>query len=360
MRHPPADGTLAIAVGRSLNQKIGLAATTYAAQGSCPLSCPFIDGGGCYAETGQLGKFVTGPLNEASAGADDISSYAIAVAEAEAIDDLDPPPGLPMRLHTVGDCSTEEAVLIVAEAVDRWIERGGGPVWTYTHAWRSVPRVAWGRVSVLASCESPDDVVLAQERGYAPSIVVDEFAPGGKLYTFAVQPAPRSDPELAPALNGDGVRGQRSGSGDAPVTSVPVLPCPAQTHAGVTCSSCRLCMDDIGLMERGYAIGFEVHGIPVTVRAAKLALRDPDDPSRRARLDDQAREIVTGHPTITTGALAVKLNCSPTYASQLRRWALGESRHPSILRTERKLNQHRPALRSIRDSGLNRRDSQRR
>src|SRR5919199_1296654 len=59
-------GTLALASNNSSNKKIGNAATTYAAQTSCPTSCPFFDGGGCYAENGALGKFVTAPLNRAA------------------------------------------------------------------------------------------------------------------------------------------------------------------------------------------------------------------------------------------------------------------------------------------------------
>ena len=51
-------GKLAIASGSSGNRKIGDAATTYAAQTSCPRSCPFFAGGGCYAESGSIGKFV--------------------------------------------------------------------------------------------------------------------------------------------------------------------------------------------------------------------------------------------------------------------------------------------------------------
>jgi hypothetical protein len=84
-------------------------------------------------------------------------------------------PGRPLRLHTVGDCRTDEAARIVAAAAERYMDAGGGPVWTYTHAWRLVDRASWGRVSVLASCETPEQVELARARGYATAIVVDEF-----------------------------------------------------------------------------------------------------------------------------------------------------------------------------------------
>lgn len=131
-------GTLAVAIPLSQNAKLGDAATTYAAQGSCPRSCVFYDGGGCYAESGAVGKFVTTPLNEAAGHA---SSIAIAKAEARAIDNLSVPEGRPLRLHTVGDCATDEAALIVSAAAERYMARGGGQVWTYTHGWREVARV---------------------------------------------------------------------------------------------------------------------------------------------------------------------------------------------------------------------------
>lgn len=241
MRRPPDPGTLAIAVAKSHNAKIGVAATTYAAQTSCPSDCVFKDGGGCYAEAGSVGKFVTAPLNEAANSVEHTPSD-VALAEAHALDDLEVVPGRPLRLHTVGDCPTEEAARFVASAAAWYRARGGGPVWTYTHAWRTVPRAAWGDVSVLASCETPADAELARSRGYATAMVVEEFG----------------DDRLS-----DGV-----------------LPCPSQTR-GVPCSECRLCFDDRGLFERGYSIGFELHGTPFTVRQGRKALLTPGDPDRK-------------------------------------------------------------------------------
>jgi hypothetical protein len=60
-------GLLAIAVSSSNNEKIGAAATTYAAQESCPSDCVFKDGEGCYAENGRIASGVTNHLNGAAA-----------------------------------------------------------------------------------------------------------------------------------------------------------------------------------------------------------------------------------------------------------------------------------------------------
>lgn len=226
--------TLAVATARSMNRKTGSAAVTYAAQGSCPPGCPFL-GAGCYAEHASVG-LVTRRLN---AAAEEASALDIALAEAEAIDGIDPAyPGQPMRLHTVGDCATDLAAQIVGHAARRWEDRGGGPVWTYTHAWRTVARRSWKDIRVLASCETPLDVALAQGRGYATAMVVEEF-PGDRLYY-------------------DG--------------GVAILPCPAQTR-DVPCTDCRLCFGADRLRDTGTTIGFAIHGDNAGIRQARGVLR---------------------------------------------------------------------------------------
>lgn len=266
-------GLLALAAARSSNEKIGDCATTYAAQASCPTSCVFYAGGGCYAENGTLYSGITRPLNEAAerAGA---SAIDVAKEEAAAIDalgatDLSEISGRPLRLHTVGDCRSDEAARIVAAAAERYMERGGGPVWAYTHAWRTVDRGSWGRVSVLASCETAEQVELARARGYAASIVVADFVQRTKY------------------VHGAGLA---------------VLPCPAQTTSGVTCSTCRLCMDDGALRERGYAIAFAIHGTAFTAKKAAESLRRPSDPARRLTSRDHALSFLDEHGRLPSPA----------------------------------------------------------
>lgn len=292
--------TVATAKEQSGNAKLGDCATTYAAQVSCPTSCVFFDGGGCYAETGRVGKFVTSPLNDAAArvGA---SALDVASAEREAIDRLSATDGRPLRLHTVGDCASNEAARIVSAAAARYMERGGGPVWTYTHAWRDVSRESWGAVSVLASCETPMDVELARARGYATALVVEEFQ-GDRRYL-------------------------------AGTSQVPVLPCPAQTRDR-SCSTCRLCFNDTALRDRGYSIGFELHGIPYAIRQARLALRNPADPLRRIPSEERIRivrdrylRIEKREPTVREVAAIIDLN--PASVAEWLRYLRGEIIHPA-------------------------------
>jgi len=211
---------IATAVELSDNAKIGPAHATYVTQDSCP-SCP-LKGNGCYAEGGNM-AFVSRRLNNASAG-QYLTPERIAREEERVIKEK-LSGSLDLRLHVVGDCKTDTAANIVSEAALGVLKRGRD-AWTYTHAWRNVERSAWGDLSVLASCEKPEQVAEAQARGYATAIVVSEF-PTEKRYDYA---------------------------------GVKVIPCPSQTHETVRCVDCRLCFTDDRLKKQGLTIGFEAHG----------------------------------------------------------------------------------------------------
>jgi hypothetical protein len=225
-----------LAIETTENSKIGATSATYVSQQSCPASCPLRDSG-CYAEHGPLG-FITRRLNRSRGG----TPAQLARLEAQAIDGLTG--DRPLRLHVVGDCRTPAAARIVAEAAGRYRARRGSLVWSYTHAWRTVPRAAWGEVSVLASCESTAQVRQAQRKGYATALVVDRFRRDG-VYDLPV-----------------------TGS-KLPCAGVRVLPCPWQTRR-VSCRDCRLCWDDGRLLACGLTIGFEAHGAGAA--RARLAL----------------------------------------------------------------------------------------
>ncbi len=215
--------------------KLGPVSATYVSQITCPSACAF-RGNGCYAEHGPLAMVTTKRLNKRA-----LNNTAIEVAhqEAAAIDRLTGTRDL--RLHVVGDCPTAEAAQIIAAAAERYIGRGllcgkivG--VWTYTHAWRTVPRSAWGGVSVLASCETTEHVAQARARGYATALVVDAHS-GRTLHEG-------------------------------------VLPCPEQTTPGVQCASCRLCLDDGRLRDAEISIGFGLHGDRAGLAKSRRALEE--------------------------------------------------------------------------------------
>lgn len=211
---------------------------TYASiRASCPRSCTFYgEGGGCFAESGFTGMLV----RKLDAGADEhrMGVDGVALEEADLIDGAFRGGSVPgdgarggrdLRLHISGDATTRAAALILGAAASRWHRRGGGAVWTYTHAWRTVPRAAWGPdVSALASVERPEDAESAADQGYAPAIVVEQHAS-----------------DKAHRLRGSSLRW---------------VPCPWETRRQ-TCAECRLCLDDRKLRRSGLGIAFAVHGV---------------------------------------------------------------------------------------------------
>lgn len=215
----------AMAVERSENQKTGLVSVTMTSQASCPESCAFFNSG-CYAENYPQ-SIHTNRLNKHA----ETSPEAIAQFEADAIKTLSGK--RPLRLHIVGDAKTDAAAEILADAVANYPQ----PVWAYTHAWRDVSRVSWGRVSALASCETVQDAKRANAAGYAAAVVVESFA-STKAYSV------------------DGMK---------------LIPCPAQTHKGIQCVDCKLCWDDSKLRQIGANIAFEPHGDGEEIVRAKVA-----------------------------------------------------------------------------------------
>jgi hypothetical protein len=223
----------AFAVANSDNSKLGKASTTYAGPNSCPDRCS-LKGNGCYAEMGRVGMI---KIDLEKAGG---TPREIALEEAKAIREMNS--RLPLRLHTYGDCPDEESAQIVGEAASEYMEITGAPAWTYTHAWPDVPRIAWRDVSVMASCETMDEVYQAREMGYAPVLVVEKH-----------------DGKKSIVLD-DGLR---------------LVPCPNQTSGGrIKCVDCGLCLHDRDRYEQGQIITFEAHGMGAKRVRKQLKLKE--------------------------------------------------------------------------------------
>jgi hypothetical protein len=220
-------GKIATAIEKSANSKIAapgeFCSTTYATVDSCPRACPLKGAKACYGNIGNLAfqwKRLAGCK----------SPEKIARTEAKAI--LGLTGKYPLRIHTLGDCRTTEAVRIVSLAAMQYMSRFGQPAWTYTHAWRNVNRDAWGTVSVLASCETTDEVKQAAKRGYASLLIVPEY-------------------ETNCSYMVDGLK---------------LVPCPRSTGEAKSCLSCRLCLDDSRLLRIGLTIAIEAHGPSLRVK----------------------------------------------------------------------------------------------
>ena len=207
-------GKPAVLVARSENYKTGPCSNTYAAQSTCPKSCPFHNNG-CYAESGNA-NLTTMRVNKAKKGA----LYTIKL-EAGLVDAVPKHGALDLRVHVVGDCPTPECAGIMGSAMVRYEKRTGKRAWTYTHAWRDIPAEAWQGANVLASCESAADIRAAQAKGYATALVIPK-------------------------------------NGTVPA-GVKTLPCLFEKR-GLQCIACRLCMRAEPLRKAGVAITFGAHG----------------------------------------------------------------------------------------------------
>lgn len=147
---------VAILAEDSANSKLAgkgrVSATYVATAGSCPTSCE-LRGTGCYAESGRVGMFNYALNAKVTPG---MRPEALARVEARLIREAfasGPVPqdgargGRDLRLHVSGDARTKRSVQVLAKAVgNSWLPRGGGAVWSYTHAWETVARRFWGKV----------------------------------------------------------------------------------------------------------------------------------------------------------------------------------------------------------------------
>lgn len=230
--------------GRRRNVPAGpfVATTHVSIAATCPSSCPF-RAGACYAIAG-LHRQNGALLDERARDRDPDDVIAAEVALIDSTWKRGVPQdgprgwGRPLRLHVAGDVSSETGARMLSGAAKRWLDRGGGPVWTYTHRWREIPRDAWGWVSVLASVEHQAEVALARARGYVAAVTVKHYPDGHRAFRFG---------------------------------GVTAIPCPAEVGS-VTCASCGLCWDDERLTERGLAIAFAAHG-PSAGRVRLAVLR---------------------------------------------------------------------------------------
>ena len=198
-------------------------AVTYVSiNATCDDVCPFKKGG-CYVRSGFTGKLARrlDEETEKSQASDVIFAEVQAIREGanrlkkESRD---------LRLHVSGDARNAWDAIVLDEAAHYWKSKGGGSVWTYTHAWRHIERMKFGTISVLASVENAADFKTARDKGYTPAIVVDRF-------------------RSKRAWKWNGWR---------------VIPCPAETGK-VTCVECRLCLNADKLFARKAVIAFEAH-----------------------------------------------------------------------------------------------------
>lgn len=211
---------IVLAIETSQNSKTGFVSATYAPIQTCPSTCCFLNKG-CYAQFGHTGIHLA-KINKEVRNRKIKTIIDIAKEEAKEISLLSGTK--PLRLHIVGDCKTSKAAEILSRAAKDYSEKNNQPVWTYTHAWREIPRNKWGDISVLASCETLEECKYAMKRGYAASIV--------RLKPF---------------------------QGIMPFNNLNMVACKELVNS-IKCEDCRLCFNDKKLIEKNRVICFFPHG----------------------------------------------------------------------------------------------------
>jgi len=237
----------------SKNSKIGYCASTGLAQATCPPSCAFR--AHCMVTSGVMS--ITTHQRNRAAGPQHTAAV-LAQAEADGIRSLlrrrPRAAWRALRIHTVGDAPTTTAAATIAAAASEYAVGTGltavmrTPSYGFTHAWRDVDACAWDQpgVSVLASCETPEDVRLAWARGYGAAIV----RPSESHYTDGRAYLAQDDPFYA---------------GRAAAVGMRLLPCPEQTGRAAACNTaegsgaCRLCLNR-GFRPYGMVLVLAAHG----------------------------------------------------------------------------------------------------
>ena len=205
----------------SKNRKTGPIATTMTSSDSCPSTCPFNNGNGCYAAGGPT-AINWRKLDRGETGSDWLGLQdQLAAAKLK--------PGTLLRHNVAGDLPHENGT-IKTETL-RYLSTiflsAGVVPYTYTHHVHSATNLAAVKSATAAgftinlSCDTEAQAAQRHSEGF-PSVVV----------------VPRDDDRKSWQV--DGVKFQT---------------CPAQLADHVTCQTCRLCTH-----ERSCVVAFRAHG----------------------------------------------------------------------------------------------------
>lgn len=204
------------------NAKLGAASVSHVSMHSCVLSCKHHPEkeNTCYALRMPQG-FTARRLNSNPITDPD------QLARLEALELRSLSGYLPLRVHVVGDCTTDQGANHVGGAMVAHARKHGRYAWTYTHAWQLIKAAAWKGARVLASLDhdaTRADVTAARTQGYTA------FA----LSTAAAHSTrkPYTDTQ----------------------TGLRLLPCPAQFKRPgkrFQCSDCHFCQSPEALRKIG-------------------------------------------------------------------------------------------------------------
>jgi hypothetical protein len=232
---------------KTKDRKTGPMHVTWNSQVTCPSYCPFkpyIDPAGqpvngpCYANQGHA-AFTTRKVNASSV------TDALAITKAcmkevrRVIFPRTKRERLNMRMDIVGDTPSDACAKVKGQTMKDYealtlSEGNPKKAYVYFHSWPDVSLESWKGASVLASCETTEQVRQAKAKGYACALVVDKLQ-SDKVYSI------------------DGVKG---------------FPCVYATR-GITCDDCGMCLESERLKRLDMVIFLEASS-PAKNKAIKM------------------------------------------------------------------------------------------
>ena len=208
----------------SSNAKTGPIPVSTSTSATCPTSCPFNNGGGCYASSGPLAlhwKKVTehkrGELFE---------QFLEQIASL--------PDGQLWRHNQAGDLPGNGDTLDT-KALSALVRANKGKKgFTYTH-------------KPLKTKRNRDAIAKANKQGFTVNLSANSLVHADELVSLEIAPVVVTIPEHAPN-KGKTPQGRRW------------IACPAESRDSVSCASCGLCARS----ERSVIIAFHAHGAKKT------------------------------------------------------------------------------------------------
>ena len=207
---------------KSSNVKTGPIAVTTSSADTCPATCPFYNGGGCYAASGPL-KLHWDKVTKGERGGDFLHLQDSIMAAKL-------PAGSLLRHNQAGDLPHANGILNwpVIKNLYTIFSAAKLRAFTYTHHVQTEYNLQVVRdcnaqgFTVNLSCDSQTQAAMRHKEGFASVCVV-----------------PAADKRKSWEL--DGVKFQT---------------CPAQLRDGVNCASCQLCTK----ADRACVVAFRAHG----------------------------------------------------------------------------------------------------
>lgn len=219
---------------KSGNAKTGPIAVTTSSANTCPETCPFNNGGGCYAASGPL-KLHWDKVTTGERGGDWLH-FQSAIAKAKL------PEGTLLRHNQAGDLPHENGTIkaTTVRYLQTIFSEAKLRAFTYTHHRQTeynLEIIAGCNVAgftVNLSCDSQEQAAQRHSEGF-PSVCV----------------VPRDDHRRS--WEHAGVKFQT---------------CPAQLKDGVTCATCQLC----SRADRTCVVAFRAHGIGARKVSDRVAI----------------------------------------------------------------------------------------